>query len=870
MRFSLWRRREEDLEEEIRSHLQMAMHDRLERGESAEQASEAAGREFGSVSMIKEVTREMWSWRWLDQIGRDLRYGLRMLARSPGFAMAAVLTLALTIGAASAIFSVVNGVLLKELPYPDPEQLVLLWGTDRSGNQRAQVSFTDLEDWRRGTQAFAQVVAYSGTGTPILSGSGDPERVAAMQVSDGYFGLMKAPPLLGRVFLPEDQQKGQDDVAVLSFSLWQGRFGQDPSIVGQTISLDSRPYTVIGVMPQEFRSLPTSLVRQPADVYLPLATQCDETQRSWTWMRGIARLKPGVSLEQAQSELDVIAGQQQLDHPATNSGRGVRVVTLQTDLTRNLRLALLILQGSVLLVVLIGCVNLANLLLARLTARRTEIALRSALGAGRLRLIRQMLTESLLLSLMGGGCGLILTLWGVNVLGKAGAKVLPELSTVRLDLRVLAFAAGLSLLTGIIFGLAPAMHISGSDMNTPLKEAGRDSGASFGRRGARRLLVVSEVALSLVLLAGGALLVRSFLNLTHVNPGFDPNNALTVTLALPEAKYPPGPRQAAFFHEVLSRIQRLPGVEHAGATSVLPESGNFDHVPLEVEGRNYGPGERPTPDVYRVSPDYFRALAIPLLHGRFFSEQDDRDHPRVALINETMARQLWPGEDPVGKRIWSGIGSATRTIVGVVGDVYQYGLDTEKTMQLYVPYAENPGGSMTLVVRGAGNSLPSAPAIRSVVREVDSDQVVYEAVAMDQVLSDSVAGRRFSMSLLALFAAGALVLAAVGVYGVVAYAVTQRRHEFGIRLALGARQRDVILLVLRDGMKPAVIGIAFGLAGTFAAGRVMVSLLFGVSSADITTFFGVAVILGGVALLACYLPALKAARVDPATALRCE
>src|SRR5215831_8884139 len=804
----------------------------------------------------------------MQTLWQDIRYSARMLRKRPGFALIAITMLALGIGATSSIFSVVNAVLLKALPYKDPKHLVLLWGTDPTGN-RSQVSFTNLEDWRRQAKSFTEVVAYNGAGNPILAGGDEPERVAAMQVSDGYFALMETPPLLGRVLLPEDQQPGKDQVVVLSYGLWQRRFGQDPKIIGQTISLDSRAYTVVGVMPPEFHSLPASLVRQ-SDLYLPLAGEYNDAQRSWTWMRGIARLKPQATLEQAQAELDVIARTQAIEHPNTNSGRGVRVVKLQMDLVRDLRAALLILQGAVLLVVLIACVNLANLLLARLTARHQEIAIRAALGAGRFRLIRQMITESVLLSLAGGACGLLVAVWGIKALEKIGAKVLPQLSGIQLDLRVLAFTAGLSLLTGMIFGLAPALLASAGKLNDSLKKGGRSSGAPSNRRGLRQVLVVSEIALSMVLLVCAGLLIRSFINLRSVNPGFDPHQALTMNIAPPAEKYPRGQKQVVFFRDLVSRVQRLPRVDYVAVVRVLPESGNFDHTMVEVEGRTYGPGEQPTPDVYRVSPDYFRALSIPLLKGRFFSEQDDENHPPVALINETMARKLWPGEEPIGKRMGRGPGNTVRTVIGVVGDVYQYGLDSEKTMQLYVPHAENAGGNMTLVVRSSIDPLRLLPAIRLEVRAVDKDQPVYAVATMEQILADSMARQRFSMTLLAVFAAGALLLAAIGIYGVLAYAVMQRRHEFGIRLALGAQPRDVLRLVLRDGLVLVVIGMATGLAGAFAATRAMTSLLFGVVAADPLTLSGVALVLSGVALFACYVPARRATKVNPLVALRYE
>ena len=801
----------------------------------------------------------------MQTLWQDVRYSARMLLKRPGFALIAIATLALGIGATSSIFSVVNGVLLKALPYKDPGHLVLLWGTEASGNQRSQISFTDLEEWRGQAKSFSEVVAYEGSSNPILSGSNEPERVAAMQVSDGYFELMQTPPLLGRAMLREDQTPGKDQVVVLSYGLWQRRFGEDRNIIGQMISLDSRPYTVVGVMPPDFHSLPSSLVVK-SDLYLPLADY-EQRQQCRLCLRGIARLKPNVTLEQAQAEMDVIASRQARERPDTNAGLGVRVVRLHADLVRDLRTALFVLQGAVLLVVLIACVNLANLLLARFTTRRKEIAIRAALGAGRLRLIRQMLVESVLLSLTGGACGLLLTVWGIRVLEGIGAKVLPELSGIELDSRVMAFTVGLSLLTGITFGLAPALHVSVGNMGDSLKEGGR-SGAAADRRGLRQLLVISEIALSVALLVCAGLLIRSFLNLRSVNPGFDPHHTLTMNIALPEAKYPTGPKQIAFFRDVVSRVQRLPGVEYAAITSILPESGRANHTWVRVEGRTYRPGEEPMPDVFRVSPDYFRALSVPLLRGRLFSEEDDENHPPVALINETMAHQLWPGENPVGKRMRRG--DVMRTVVGVVGDVYQYGLDSEKTMQLYVPFADDPALHITLVVRGSIDPLRLVPSIRAELREVDQDQPVYGVATMEQVLADSMARQRFSMMLLTVFAAGALLLAAIGIYGVLSYTVAQRTHEFGIRQALGARAFDLLRQVVGQSMKLALIGIAAGMAAAVALTRLLRSLLFEVSATDPMTFAAISGLLMLVALLACYIPARRATRVDPLVALRYE
>jgi putative ABC transport system permease protein len=861
---------ERDLNEEICSHLELEANLNAQDGMSAEEARLRALRQFGNVRLAREDTRAVWGFKSVEVLVQDLRFGARMLVRNPGFTVVAILTLALVIGATSAIFSAVNAALLKQLPYKDSERLVLLWGTDRLGNKRGQISFTNMEDWRGQSNSFEEVVAYSGNEKPILAGKGEPEQITAIRVSEGYFQLMQTEPLIGRAFLPEEQQEGRDQVVILSYGLWQRRFGKDPGLVGQTLQLDGKLRLVVGIMPPEFRSLPASLVRRPNEIYMPLAGTYDDTQRSWTWLRAIARLKPGVPIEQAQAELDVIAHNQEVDHPASNAGRGVRVVRLHEDLVRNLKPILLTLQGATVLVVLIACLNLANLLLARLTARTKEIAVREALGAGRRRLLRQMITESLLLSATGGTCGLALAVWGVSILRTLGTKVLPELVGIQVDLSVVVFTGGLSVLTGLLFGIAPALQVSAGNLADSLKEAWRGKGAAVAKSRLRTYLVVSEVALSVVLLSGAGLLIRSFMNLRRISPGFDSRNALVMNVFLPEAKYPLGPSQVAFYRDLFQRIDCLPGVISAGAVSILPESGNFDHTPMKVEGRFYGPGEELIPDLYRITPGYFSAMSIPLLEGRRLSEEDDQDHPPVAVINQTMAESLWPGEDAIGKRIWSGAGNTTRTIVGVVADVYQYGLDSEKTMQLYVPHAENAGRNMTLVIRSSVDPSSVVQSARAQVLAIDKDQPVSEVQTMDEVLAESMASRRFSMNLMALFAGIALAMAAIGIYGVISYSVAERKHEFGVRLALGASRGVVLWLVIRQGMARALAGLGAGLAGSVVLTRLMAGLLFGVNACDFDTLSVAAALLTIVALFACYIPARSATNTDPVNALRCE
>jgi putative ABC transport system permease protein len=811
----------------------------------------------------------------MDTLLQDLRYAVRILRKSPALTLVAVVSLALGIGANTAIFSVVNAILLKALPYNDPDTIVLVWGHIPSdGKDRSQVSATDAADWRNQNTVFEEITTYGGF-RPIMTGNGEPERVPGMQVGDGYFKVMKAEPMLGRVFAPEEQEDGKDRVIVLSHGLWQRRFGADPNIVGKTVLLNTRPYTVVGVMPANFHSLPSSLLSDDrAEYYRPVAEGYDEEERASRHLRAIARLKPGVTLEQAQAEMSVIAGRLEKEHPTANTGYGVRLTTITEDTVGGLRRTLLLLFGAVAFVLLIACANVANLLLARSAARQKEIAIRAALGAARGRLVRQFLTESVLLSILGGGLGLLLAMWGTGLIESLGSQVTPLLSGIKIDYRVLGFTAAVSLLTGVVFGLAPALHVSRPDLNETLKEGGRSSGAGSGRSSLRGALVVSEVAMALVLLICAGLLIKSVMRLRDVSPGFDPENILTMNVNLPGAKYPKPQTWVAFYDEIIGRIEALPGVQSAGVTSVLPLSSNFDGRGLAVEDRPKPRGEEISVDLYIVTPGYLRTMAIPLMKGRPLSAQDAENQPLVALVNETMAEELWPGEDPIGKRIKVPGSQRSpqpwRTVVGVVSDVKQYGLDKKEPMQIYLPEAQYPGSFMTLVVRTSSDPKNLMAAIRNEILAADPDQAVYDIATMEQLLSDSIALRRFSMMLLIIFATLALTLAAVGIYGVISYSVTQRTHEIGIRMALGAGRGDVLKLVISHGMKLALAGIAAGVAASFALTRLMASLLYGVGATDAPVFVSIPVILAGVALGACFVPARRAARVDPMEALRYE
>ena len=811
----------------------------------------------------------------METLFQDIRYGLRTARKSPGFTAVAVITLALGIGANTAIFSVVDAVLLRALPYKNPASLTLLWQRDeKSGSDRDQVSYTDVEEYRTQNHAFQSMVAF-GDWNAVFSGPGTPERIPGMQVGDGYFSLMGAQPLLGRAFLPEEQIDGKDQVVILGYGLWQRRFAGDPGIVGKQVTLSARSYTVVGVMPRDFPFLPASLVDGPAQFYRPVAEQYDRKEARSRHLRAVARLKPGVALRKAQAELDVINRDLAKQYPEDYATTGVRVVSLQEDITGNLRPALLVLLGAVGFLLLIACANIANLLLARSAGRQREIAVRAALGASRARLVRQALTESLLLAVGGGACAVLMALWGTSVISAMGAKVIPQLVGVGMDLRVLAFTTSISLLTGLLFGLVPALQLSALSVNEALKEGGRGShGATHGSF--RKALAISEIALALMMLAGAGLMLRTFVKLHAVNPGFNSKNILTMNIGLPSLTYPFGSlKPVVFYRELIGRVSALPGVQSVAAVSILPLGGDFDTVGTGVEGAAYGPDEQPYPERYVVTPDYFKVMQINLVRGRILSEADNESSPLVMLVSETAAQRWWPNQDAVGKRLRlpgyvREMDKSWRTVVGVVQDVKQAGLDAPRTMQLYVPHAQNRSGFMALVVRTGSGPLNYAAEVRQQISAMDKDLAVSDISSMEQVLSASVAARRFSTVLLGLFGGLGLLLASVGVYGILSYTVAQRTPEIGIRMALGAAQWDVLSLVVGQGLRLAVSGMVVGIVGALLLTRLMSSLLFEVSPSDPLTFVAVAVLLGAVAFLASYIPARRAAKVDPIVALRYE
>ena len=807
---------------------------------------------------------------------RDLRYSLRMLGKSKAFTAVAVISIALGIAANTTVFSVINAVLLKSLPYKDPDSLVLVWGdirTETNLKKHNQVSATDVADFRSQSSVFEDVTTYTGW-YPIMTGETEAERVPAIQVGDGFFNIMKGKPLLGRVFTPEEQQDGKDFVIVLGHGLWQRRFGSDPNIVGKNVDLNGRPYNVVGVMDADFRPLPSSLVAPEGQFYRPVAESYDDSERDARHLRAIARLKPGVTVEQARTEVSVIAQRLEQQHPETNKHTGAHVVSITDEIVGGIRPTLFMVFGAVIFVLLIACANVANLLLARSTVRHKEITIRTAIGAVRSQLIRQLLTESLVLAFLGGGLGLLLAIWGTELVAAGGSKINPMFQGIRVDRGVLGFTFGISIITGLIFGLAPALQISKPNLAESLKEGGRGSGPSATRNRLRSVLVVSEIALTLVLLVCAGLLIRTVMRLRNVDTGFNAQNILTMTLGLPAVKYPKPENYIAFNKQVTERIAALPGVKAAGTTSVLPLSDNFDGRGLVVEDQPKPRGEEITVDLYVTTPGYLRAMEIFTLKGRAMGEEDTVDSSKIALINKTMAAQLWPNQDPLGKRIrfpgseknpqpW-------RTVVGVVNDVAQYALDKKPPMQIYLPHAQFPTSFNSIVVKTEGDATAMTNQVRREILAVDKDQAVFNVTTLEQLMAKSIQIRRFFMLLLLVFAGLALILAAVGIYGVMSYVASQRTHEIGIRMALGAQASDVLKLLIGNGMALALIGVVAGLAGAFALTRVMAGLLFGVSATDALTFVTVSTGLIAVALLACYIPARRATKIDPLVALRYE
>ncbi len=865
---------ESELNEELRSHLEREIEQNVRHGMNHEDARYAALKNFGGMEQAKERCRDARGVRMIEELWHDLRYGLRMLRKNPGFTAVAVLTLALGIGANTAIFSVVNAVLLRPYPYKAPDRLMWLWETRLPEIPRRSPLPANFLDWQMQNTVFEQLEACNVKNFNL--GGDNPARLRGMVITHGFFSLFGIRPRIGRDFLPDDDRPGRNNVVILTHELWQRQFGGDPNILNQSIKLDDQPFIVIGVLPPNrgFRF-------QDDQLWAPIAFTAEQVQNRRSGPLNVfGRLKPESTLEQARTEMSAIADRLAKQYPDTNTGWNVIVNPMVEEAVSYVRPSLLLLLGAVAFVLLIACANVANLLLARAAVRRKEIAVRTALGASRRRIVRQLLTESLLLSLAGGIIGLTLASWGLKIMMAIAGNFWPRIMDVSLDVRILAFTTGITLLTGLIFGLVPALSASKPNLNEMLKDAGRGSTEGGRRQVVRNALVVIEVAISLVLLVGAGLVMRSFLGLQKVDPGFNPENALTVSISLTERKYSEQDRQAAFYSRLIERVSNLPGVQTAGAASAVPFSdahwyGHRDSG-FRIEGRTGDQaGNQGGTGYYSVSPNYFKAMGMPLMKGRYFTEFDTKGTPRVAIINNTMAMRYFPNEDPIGKRIqltgmFNNGTEVYREIVGIVGDVKIFGMDRQIYPQTYEPHTQEPFPFMTLVVRTTGDPTGLGDSVRREVLQLDKEQPVFRIETLDQLITNSTGQLRFSMMLFAVFAATAIALASVGLYGVMSYSVTQRTHEVGIRMALGAQRRDVLGLILRQGLRLTLGGIAIGLIAAWAVTRLLINMLYGVTATDLPTFAGVSLLLIGVALLACYLPARRATKVDPLVALRRE
>jgi putative ABC transport system permease protein len=879
------RRLERDLDDELAFHLAMREAEYIRDGVPRDRAREAARRQFGNVTHFREQTRDMWTFSSLETLTQDVRFAFRTLRKSPGFTGVAVLALAIGIGANTAIFSLVDASRARALPYKEPDRLVQLWGNVmRASLERRGTSYPDFTDWRRLSRSFEDVAAVNQQSVTMLAG-GEAERISSEYVSAGYFELLGITPVRGRTFQPiEDVVSSPAYITVISDGLWKRRFGGDPDIVGRSLTLTGQPFTVIGIMPPGFKGISDS-----AELWVPFAVFAPASVMNQRGNRGfapIARLKPAVTIAAAQSEMNTIAKQLEQSYPATNDKRGVEVSPLDVELFGTLRPALLTLMAAVSFVLLIACANVANLLIARSETRRREIAVRTALGAGRGRLLRQLITESCVLAGMGTVAGLAFAQGAVSVLIAQSPVTFPSFVTPSLDTRVAAFTIAVSLACGILVGLAPGLQARSVDLNSALKETARGSDGRRSQR-TRSALVVAELAMAVVLLVGAGLMIRSVRNLIAIDPGFDPDHMLTVRASIPRATPPDAAPAAAATagtqaspppvisgRALIERIRAIPGVTAVALGTDLPLDGNAGAVFYAAEGMPPVTAQNiPRAYFHRVSPEFFTTLRIPVIAGRTFAETELSPTSSVIAVSERVVKRFWPGQDPIGKRVKLGALTSANpwlTIVGVVGEVKYRGLPENPTADpdIYLPFADR-NAQVALAVRASVPPETLTAPIRTVIRSVDASIPVYAMSTMAELISAQTSRSRFTMWLMGVFAAIALVLAVIGIYGVMSYLVSQRRREIGIRLALGAKGGDILRLVVGNGARLIAAGIAIGVAAAFALQRLVSSLLFGVTAADSASIVAIAV-LGAVALAACYVPAARATRVDPLNALRYE
>jgi putative ABC transport system permease protein len=871
-----------EVREEIRFYLEMRARELMEEGLPADEAWRRAAEAFGDVDAVAAECKKMnpratrhgqWG-EFMYQVIQDTRYGWRTFRRNPFFTVVVVLTLGLGIGGNAAIFSVMNAVLLRPLPYEDPDRVVHLLGTQQGVLSRhVWMSYPAFVEWRDRNETLVDAAAQSGW-NPTLLGMGVPTRLSAASVSANFFDILGVQPLSGRFFLPEEGELGHDPVVVLSYGLWQRRFGGDPGVIGRTIDLSGNPFTVVGVTRADFE--PPLFQPQLWQARPPWwdETQLSRGNRSW---RAIGRLKPGVSLEQAQADMDVLAAWMAEQYPGFNTAEGVRLVTVKERMVGSARLAMLTLLGAVAVVLLVACANVANLLLSRAAVREREVALRAALGASRRRVLGQLFTESVILAVAGGTLGLVLAWVGTGYLVSLGQAGIPRVAAIRLDGAVLAFTLGVSILSSILVGLAPGIQSAKASLTTVLQDGARGSATGSRSQMVCSGLVVAEIALSLVLLAGAGLLIQSFNNLRRVDAGLNAESVLTLQTAPARAQYPDHGSLARFYEDVTVRLKAIPGVQTAGAISFLPMTGGQscgafarnDRPPETLQQRE---GAVVCAEVRAVTPGYFQAIGMTLLRGRSFTSADDSSAVQVGVINEAMARQQYPGEDPIGKQMT--VQGQSREIVGIVSDVKELGLAADPSMAFYSPQAQElvdwMRRTMTLTLRTTVDPLSVAEAARTTIWSVDETIPISQVRTMESVVTANVAQPRFRTTLLAIFASVALLLASIGIAGVVGYTVAQRVPEFGVRKALGAQERDLLALVLGQGMRLTLLGVGIGLVGAFGTTRLLSSMLFEVPAIDIATFAGVTLLLSGVAMLASYLPARRASRVDPMTALRLQ